>query len=185
MTPVRALYPIRTVAAGLLPLRLLGVGPLTVEGEREGRDVMTLVDQHMTVLRDAVSDLGAEHETLDHRHVEPPVESVTSTAEGADLRRIEAEEAGELRHPLLHQRLAMNQPQRTASTGRDELRANDGLPAAGRRDEDPILVSRQRAHGFLLDRRDLTVAVGGKASASCPTPCGTTSELPPAEGWAR
>jgi hypothetical protein len=42
--------------------------------EREGRNVMTLVDQHVAVLRDAVVDLAAAHQALDHRDVEPPVE---------------------------------------------------------------------------------------------------------------
>ncbi len=93
---------------------------------------------------------------------------MTSTAEGANLRRVDAEEAGELCHPLIHQRLAMNQHQRTASTGGDELRANDRLPAAGRRDEDPVLVRYQRVHGFLLDWRELPVETDVEGSAFRP-----------------
>jgi len=116
---------------------------------------MTLVDQHVTVLRDAVVDLAATHQALDHRDVEAPVEPGAPAAEGANRPQVEAEEAGELRDPLVPQGFAMNEHQRVASAGGDEIRADDGLPAAGRRHEDPGVVGGQRAHRLLLCGREL------------------------------
>ena len=125
--------------------------------KRKRWDVMALVDQHVAVLPDAVIDLAAAHQALDHRDVESSVESRTSAAERADLRRVESEEACELRDPLIYQRLAMDEHQRTAGASGDEPCTDDRLPAAGRRHEDPGVVGRQRAHRVFLDGQELPV----------------------------
>ncbi len=70
----------------------LHLGQYSLEGH--GRDVVALVDDDMAVRRDQVVDAARARETLDHRHVQPPIGRMLAGADLANSLGSEAEEHG-------------------------------------------------------------------------------------------
>ena len=93
--------------------------------------MVTFVDDDLPILSDDIIDCSPMRQTLDHRDVEASIRAPLARAELADLSWIESEKQRELRAPLIHKRLPMNEDERVAMTRRDEIAAHDGLPAPG------------------------------------------------------
>lgn len=117
--------------------------------------MVALVDDDVPVLPNEFIDGVLVNQTLDHRDIEASVGLPLSCADLADVLRVEPEEDGELREPLVEERAAVDEHQRVAPALSDEVRAQHGLAHSGRRNEDPGVVFEHRAGRCLLDRREL------------------------------
>ena len=80
---------------------------------------------------------------------------VSGDGDLADLLRLDAEEEGQLRHPLVKQRPPVHQDQRAAGALRDEVRADDGLAHARWSDEDAEIVLEECTGSLALKRGQL------------------------------
>lgn len=112
--------------------------------ERDRGKVVTLVDDHVTVVgKDVVGGFRA-HEVLNHRNVELTVWATFACTDLSDVSWIDAEEDRELRDPLIQQRLPVDKDQRATGPRRDEIGADDRLTDARRRDEDTDVMREDR-----------------------------------------
>ena len=118
--------------------------------ERDGRDVVTLVHDDVAVVADDLVDLVAPDEALDHRDVQAPVRLSDAASDSTDLSRIDAEMQRQLLHPLVQERLAVDEYDRRAGPGGDQVRADDRLPRSRRGDEDAGVVGQQHLGRLLL-----------------------------------
>jgi len=135
----------------------LGQHPL----ERDCGQVVALVDYDLAVGAHGRIDPALPHQALDHRDVEPTVRGPLPRADPTDLPRPEAQEHGELRHPLLEQGPAVHQDERAAAAGCDEPGRDRGLSGSGRSDEDSGVVLEERSRRSLLCRRERALEVEG------------------------
>jgi hypothetical protein len=87
--------------------------------------------------------------------VEPAVSGLLARSDLPDFLRLDAEEQRELRQPLVEKRAPVDQDQRAATAVGHEVRADDRLADAGRRDEHADLVLEQRVRGLLLNWRQV------------------------------
>jgi hypothetical protein len=119
--------------------------------EQHGRDVVALVDDNVTIPCDQVVDRSLADEALDHGDVQPSRRGTLARADLPDRLGVDAEKHGQLRDPLIQERLPMDQDQRRPGAGRDEVGPDDGLADARRRHENPDVVYQQRSGGLVLD----------------------------------
>ena len=94
------------------------------------------------------------HQALDHRDVDPAGGVALSGTDLPNLLGVNSEENGELRAPLVEQRFPVHQDQRAAGTGGHQVRANDSLADARRRDENAAVAREKRAGCLILNRRE-------------------------------
>jgi hypothetical protein len=80
--------------------------------EGNGWDVMTLVNDDVSVGGYEIVDPTLPHQTLDHGDIEGAVGLAAATADLADLRHLDVHEHRQASDPLLHQLGPMNQNQR-------------------------------------------------------------------------
>jgi hypothetical protein len=121
--------------------------------ERERREMMALVDDHVTVGGDDVVHVTVTHQTLHRRDAENARRPALSPADATDGLRIDSEEQRELGHPLLQQRRAVHQDDGVPSARCDQVSADHRLPRTGRRDQHAHVVSEQTPRRFLLHGR--------------------------------
>src|SRR5260370_15500320 len=125
--------------------------------ERDRRQVMTLVDDHVPIAADEIVDVISVDETLDHRHVKAAVWFALAASDATDLLLIDAEEHCQLRDPLLEKWLAVNDDQSAATAFGDQIGAEHGLADAGRSDEHSGIVHEERSSGLTLRVRPVAV----------------------------
>jgi hypothetical protein len=101
--------------------------------ERDCREVVALVDDYLPVGGDHILDLFSTNQALDHRHIEPAVRGLLPRSNLPDFLRLDAQEQRELRQPLVEKRAPVDQDQCAAFAVGHEVRANDRLTYAGRR----------------------------------------------------
>ena len=118
--------------------------------ERDGWDVVALVDDDVPVGGDEVVDLALPHQALDHGDVEVAVGLAAAAADLADLLRFDAQEHRQASDPLLEQLGSMNEDQRVPRAACDEICRDDRLPGARRRHEDSRVMGDQRVDGSAL-----------------------------------
>jgi hypothetical protein len=94
---------------------------------------------------------------LDHRYSELAVRGVLAGADLADGLGRETQEHGQLRNPLVEERLAVDQHEGASRSRRDQIRADDSLAHARRRDEHTDVVTEQGPGGLSLYRGQLTL----------------------------
>src|SRR5207249_6221529 len=99
--------------------------------ERDGREVVALVDDYLAVVRDDILNLLLVDEALDHRDVELAIPGFLARSDLPDLLRLDAQEERQLRQPLVEKRPSMDQDQRAAAPFRNEIRADDRLADSG------------------------------------------------------
>src|SRR6185436_16664402 len=126
-----------------------------LEGNR--RHMVALVHDDMAVGLDQVIDAALADQALDHRHIEAPVRCPLAASDLADVLLLEAEKDGELSHPLIQQRLPMDEHERAPRALRHKIRAKHSLADAGRRDKYTDVVLEERLCCLLLDRRELAL----------------------------
>ena len=114
--------------------------------------MVTFVDDDLPILSDDIIDRSPTCQALDHRDVEAAFRAPLARAELADLSLIESEEQRELRAPLIHKRLPMNEDERVAATLRYEVAAHDRLAGTRRCDEGPHVMREDRLSRALLRR---------------------------------
>jgi len=119
--------------------------------------VVALVDDHLSVRRNAVGDLPFADQALQHPDIEPTVRLTTTAADLADFLFRDAEEHRKLRHPLVEERPAVHEYERVPGAHSDEIGPKDGLPRARQGDNNARIVLEQRLGSLLLHRRELTV----------------------------
>ena len=105
--------------------------------ERGCRDVVALVDNDLAVGAELVGEVVAAGEGLQSGDVDDAGELGSAAAE---LARFEAEEVGDLAAPLVGERLAVDQHERGNGSLGDDGTGHDGLPRAGRSDQESQLV---------------------------------------------
>ena len=120
--------------------------------ERGGRDVVALIDDDLAVGAELVGEVGSAGECLQSGDVDDAGELGSAAAE---LPRFEAEEVGDLAAPLVGERLAVDQHERGNGSLGDDGTGHDGLPRAGRSDQESQLVRQHRLHCFLLLRPEI------------------------------
>ena len=122
--------------------------------------MVTLVHDDVPIRCDDVIHRVTTHETLQHRYIEAPVGRALPASDLTNGLGVKPEEQGELRHPLVEQRLAMHEDQRAAGTLSHQIRSHNGLPDSGRGDEDTDVVSQECSRSALLLRGQLPAEVG-------------------------
>ncbi len=132
--------------------------------ERDCRQMVTFVDDDVSVPGDEIIDLPLSDEALDHRHIEPAVRFTFAPAHLTHVLLIDSEEHRELRDPLIEKGLAVDEDQRAPSALRDQVGAENGLPDAGRADEHANVMRQQRVDRLLLYGGE--VAVEGEFQAA-------------------
>ena len=108
---------------------------------------MALVDDDLAVGAELVGEVGSAGECLQGGDVDDAGELGSAAAE---LPRFEAEEVGDLAAPLVGECLAVDQHERGNGSLGDDGTGHDGLPRAGRSDQESQLVWQHRLHCFLL-----------------------------------
>ena len=121
--------------------------------ERDGRQVVALVDHDQAVVAEERVEVVDGLEALDHREVDDPGEFASSAADLADLFRGESEQRLELCSPLLEERLAVGEDERRQPPRGDRGAGDHGLARSRRGDEDTIVVREHGGQGCLLKRR--------------------------------
>jgi hypothetical protein len=101
--------------------------------ERGCRDVVALIDDDLAVGAELVGEVGSAGECLQRGDVDDSGELGSAAAE---LPRFEAEEVGDLAAPLVRERLAVDQHERGNGSPGDDGTGHDGLPRAGRSDQE-------------------------------------------------
>jgi hypothetical protein len=114
--------------------------------------VVALVDDDLAVGAELVGKVGSAGECLQSGDVDDAGELGSAAAE---LPRFDADEVGDLAAPLVGERLAVNQHERGNGSPDDDGAGHDGLPRAGRSDQESQLVRQHRLHGFLLLRPEI------------------------------
>jgi len=113
--------------------------------ERDRREMVALVDDDLPVARHEIGDGLLAHQALDHRDVDFAGGVALSGTDLPNLLGVDSQEHGELRAPLVEQRFPVHQDQRAAGTRGHQVRANDGLAEARRRDESAAVARKKRA----------------------------------------
>src|SRR6266849_1549968 len=90
--------------------------------EGGGREMVALIDDHLTVVRDDIFDFFLPDEALDHCHIQFAIAGLLACSDLADLLRLDAEKQAELCQPLVQERSPMHQDQRAAASLRHEVR---------------------------------------------------------------
>jgi hypothetical protein len=121
---------------GQVPGLYLGEDPL----EGDCGNMVALVDDHVTVPRDDVVHASRPDEALEHGDVQPTRRLALACTDLADRFRIEAEEHPELGHPLVEQRLPMDEDEGAPPACRHEVGPHHRLPDARWRHEDAGVV---------------------------------------------
>ena len=119
--------------------------------------MVALVDDHVAVARDDVVHAPLADEALEHRDVQPTRRLALACTDLADRFRIEAEEHPELGHPLVEQRLPMDQDEGAPPACRHEVGPDHRLADARWRDEDAGVVCQEGPGGLLLDGGQLAL----------------------------
>ena len=127
--------------------------------EGNGRYVMAFIHDDLAVSFYDVINETLMNQALDHGHVEAPVWLALTTADLADLPLSKAEKHGELRHPLIEKRTAMDEHKRAPRSSCRQIGPKHCLPDAGWRDEHTDVVSEKRSCRLLLERCELTIEV--------------------------
>ena len=89
--------------------------------------MVTLVHDDVPIRCDDVIHRVITHETLQHGYIEPPIGLALATAHLTNGFGVDPEEEGELRHPLVEQRLAMHKDERAAGTLSYQIRSQNFL----------------------------------------------------------
>jgi hypothetical protein len=117
--------------------------------------MVTLIDDDVTICRNAVLDGALANEALEHRHVKPAGGPAAATPDPPDLGRRHAEEERELRHPLFEERLAVNEDEGAATASRGQEGTDHRLPEARRSHENAKVVGEKGLGGLLLEGCEL------------------------------
>jgi hypothetical protein len=120
--------------------------------ERNGRNVVALVDDDVSVAGHDVLDTSLPDEALDHRDVQPAVGLPLTAADLPDFLLPEAQEHRQLRDPLVEERPTVYHDQGASSSLGDEVRAQHRLADARRCDEHA---------GFVLEKRPCRLRLDG------------------------
>lgn len=120
-------------------------------------EVMALVNDHLTVRGHETRNGILAHETLDHRDVDAPGLRPFSSGDLPDGFLVEPQKQGELREPLIKERLSVDEDQRAACARGHEVGPNDCLPDSWRRDEHARVVREYRASRRVLDGGQLAL----------------------------
>jgi len=125
--------------------------------ERDGRNVVTLIHDHVTVGCDDIVHGIAADDALQHGDVQTAVRLTFAAPDPPNELGVNAEEHGKLVHPLIEQRLAMHKDQCAACTLRNQIGADHRLPRAGRCDKHAHIVREHCSRCIALYRRQLSV----------------------------
>ena len=106
---------------------------------------MTLVNDHVTVLRNPVVHHTFANQTLDHGDVKRACWPASATANTTDGFRRDSQEGREAFDPLLQQLSAVNQNQCVYPPLSDQPSTNDSLPEGSRRCQDAGVVRQHRS----------------------------------------
>jgi len=101
----------------------------------------------------------ATYNALQHGHVKVAVGLALPTSDTANRFGINAEEHGELRDPLIQERLTMHEDERAAGTLGHQVCSDDCLADSRCGDKHANVVSEERVGGSLLHSGQLTVEV--------------------------
>ena len=77
--------------------------------ERDGWEVVALVDDYLAVVRDDILNLLLADEALYHRDVELAIPGFLARSDLPDLLRLDAQEERQLRQPLVEKRPSVDQ----------------------------------------------------------------------------
>jgi hypothetical protein len=99
------------------------------------------------------------HEALQHGDIEMAVGLALPASHSANRFRVNAEEHGELRHPLVEERLAMHKDECAAGALGHQVRSDNCLPNSRWGNEHTYVVSDERGGRSLLHRGQLTVEI--------------------------
>ena len=129
---------------------VLGLGPLEDGLERDGRQVMALVDDDVAVLFDQLADLALAGQRLHHGNVDPAGGPGLAAADGTDHFLADLEERMQALLPLPQQLGAMDQDQGVHATARDQCRCRYRLAERSRCAQYADVVTEHRLGGSLL-----------------------------------
>lgn len=126
---------------------------------------MTLIDDEIPVLTDAIIHPSLSHQALDQRHVEDAGRLLPTSADPTDFLGRKPQKDRQALHPLLEQLPAMDEDQGVDTPLRDQPGGNHGL-AEGRSSRQDADVVREKGFGrrFLL-RSQVAVKSGTQGSA--------------------
>jgi len=125
--------------------------------ERNRRNVVTLVDDDVSVAGHDILDTSLPDQALDHGDVQPAVGLSLASADPPDFLLPEAQEHRQLRDPLVEERPSVNHDQGASSSLGDEVRAQHGLADAWRCDEHADFVIEKGPCRLLLDGGQLAL----------------------------
>ena len=109
---------------------------------------MALVDDDVAVAAEQLAAIIPSREALDHRYVDSG--HPFTSADDADLRRLEAEEAREALDPLLKQRPTVYEHERAARAASDQTDGHHRLARSGRSDQHSGLMPGEHIDRALL-----------------------------------
>src|SRR5436190_1158344 len=111
----------------------------------------------MPIARYDVVHGAATNETLQHGHIELAVRRALTAADPPDAFFVDSKEQGQLGHPLIEQRLTMNEDQRAPRALSNEIRSDHRLANSRRSNEHSGIVGQQSTRSVVLRRRQLPV----------------------------
>lgn len=118
------------------------------------REMVTLVDNKVTVLANSIVDNTLLHQALNDGDVHLPRWPRSATADSADGRRRQIEERREPLDPLIEELPPVHQHKRIYAALSDEPSGHDCLAKRRRRSEHPVVMSEHRFRGGqLLDAK--------------------------------
>ena len=125
--------------------------------ERKRGNVVTLIDDHLTVVRDDVSDNAPTHEALHDGDVDRAGGRPLSRSDRANGPIVDIQEGRQAIAPLIEQLRPMNDYEGVGLSRCNESGCNDGLAERGGSAEDANLVGQHRVDGLsLLDSQSST-----------------------------
>src|SRR5580658_11255999 len=111
--------------------------------EAKRGQMMTLIDDEMTVTSDLVRHLRLADETLDQCNVDSTRGLTATATDRTDISSVHRQKLMEAIDPLLQQLLSMHQHQRVDSSVGDECRGDHGFAEGGGRRQNTTVVPRQ------------------------------------------
>ena len=99
--------------------------------EGNGRDVVALIHDNVSIASHEVSHVAEPNQALHHRHVDLAGRSVFSRADLPDFFRFFTQEQRKLCDPLIEERLPMNENERVSTPHGDQKDTYDGLASPG------------------------------------------------------
>src|SRR5215468_3168743 len=132
------------------PQHMPRIRPTRDELEADGREMVALVDDQVTVIANEIVDLAVAHEALDQGDVDAPRRLALATADGANAGSVDRQEGLQPLAPLVDQLPPMHEHERVEAACCDHACADHGFTESCRGSEHAEVVRLECSDGCCL-----------------------------------